>query len=37
VDGIYLDNEKLEKAKQLAYYDPEFINLPYWDKMNWLK
>lgn len=37
VDGVYLDSEKLEKAKQLAYSEPEFINLPYWDKMNWLR
>ncbi|HBY54694.1 MAG TPA: aldo/keto reductase [Marinilabiliales bacterium] len=37
VDGIYLDKEKLEKANQLAYPEPEFINLPYWDRMNWLK
>lgn len=36
VDGDYLDKIKLEKAKQLAYPDSEFINLPYWDKMNWL-
>lgn len=37
VDGNYLNNTQLEKAKQLAYPDPEFLNLPYWDKMNWLK
>lgn len=36
VDGVYLSKEKLEKAKQLAYPEPEFINLPYWDKMKWL-
>lgn len=37
VDGIYLNPQQLEKAKELAYPDPEFINLPYWDKMNWLR
>lgn len=36
-DGIYLDPEKLDRAKQLAYADPGFLNLPYWDKMNWLR
>lgn len=36
-NGVYLSKEKLVKAKQLAYPDPEFINLPYWDKMNWLR
>lgn len=37
VDGNYLSKEMLERAKQLAYPDPEFLNLPYWDKMNWLR
>jgi len=36
-NGIYLDDEKMERAKQLAYPDPSFLDLPYWDKMNWLK
>ena len=36
VDGVYLSKEKLNKARQLAYPEPEFINLPYWDKMKWL-
>lgn len=36
-DGIYLDEEKLNRAQQLAYPEPEFLNLPYWDKMNWLR
>lgn len=36
-DGNYLNKESLEKAKQSAYPDPEFLNLPYWDKMNWLR
>lgn len=37
VDGNYLTKDKMNKAKQLAYPDPEFLNLPYWDKMNWLR
>lgn len=37
VNGEYLDKEKIEKAKQLVYPDPDFLDLPYWDKMNWLK
>jgi len=36
-NGIYLDNLKLERAKELAYPEPDFLNLPYWDKMNWLR
>jgi aryl-alcohol dehydrogenase-like predicted oxidoreductase len=36
-DGKYLDVEILEKAKQLAYPDPEFLNLPMWDRKGWLK
>lgn len=36
-DGNYLTAKELELANALAYPDPSFINLPYWDKMNWLK
>ena len=36
-NGIYLDSEMLAKAKQLSFPDPVFLNLPYWDKMNWLR
>lgn len=36
-NGIYLNEEELGKARQLSYPDPNFLNLPYWDKMNWLK
>jgi 1-deoxyxylulose-5-phosphate synthase len=36
-DGVYLDDKIMSRAKELAYPDPEFLNLPYWDKMNWLK
>lgn len=36
-DGNYLDDTQLAEAQRLAYPDPEFLNLPYWDRMNWLK
>jgi len=36
-NGIYLKNGKLSRAKELSYPDPGFLNLPYWDKMNWLR
>ena len=36
-NGDYLDPNKLELAEELAFPDPAFINLPHWDKMNWLK
>lgn len=36
-NGIYLDPEKLTRAKQLSFPDPGFLDLPYWDKMNWLR
>ncbi len=35
-DGTYLDSAKLNRARQLAYPDPGFLNLPLWDKMKWL-
>jgi aryl-alcohol dehydrogenase-like predicted oxidoreductase len=35
-DGNYLNSEELEVAKGLAFPDPEFINLPMWDKNGWL-
>jgi 1-deoxyxylulose-5-phosphate synthase len=35
-DGNYLDEKILEKAKELAYPDPEFLNLPIWDRKGWL-
>ncbi len=37
VDGTYLGEEKLKAIREMAYPDPEFIDLPYWDKMNWLR
>ena len=36
-DGVYFDGEKLERAKRLGYPEPEFLNLPEWDRMGWLK
>lgn len=36
-DGKYLGAAQLEEAHRSAYPNPEFINLPYWDKMNWLR
>ena len=36
-NGQYLDKNKKEQAEKLAYPDPAFIDLPYWNQMNWLK
>jgi aryl-alcohol dehydrogenase-like predicted oxidoreductase len=36
-NGTCLEPTKLLRARQLAFPDPDFLNLPYWDKMNWLK
>lgn len=36
-NGEYLDADSLALAEQLAFPEPNFINLPHWDKMNWLK
>lgn len=36
-NGIYLNEEELERVIDLSYPDPCFLNLPFWDKMNWLK
>lgn len=36
-DGNYLNVEELAQAEKLAYPDPSFLDLPYWDKMGWLK
>lgn len=35
-NGKYLDEKTLGRAKQLAYPDPEFLNLPMWDRKGWL-
>lgn len=36
-DGEYLNKEELAQAERSAYPEPAFLNLPYWDKMGWLK
>jgi 1-deoxyxylulose-5-phosphate synthase len=36
-NGHYLDSRTLAQAKKLAYPDPEFLDLPRWDRMAWLK
>lgn len=36
-NGNYLDDKALLQAEKLSYPDPAFLNLPYWDKMGWLK
>ena len=35
-DGNYLGDKKLNRAKQLAYPEPEFLDLPMWNKKGWL-
>jgi aryl-alcohol dehydrogenase-like predicted oxidoreductase len=36
-NGQYMSAETLDHARALAYPDPAFLNLPYWDRMGWLK
>jgi aryl-alcohol dehydrogenase-like predicted oxidoreductase len=35
-DGKYLDERELNRAKDLAFPDPHFLDLVKWDKMGWL-
>ena len=35
-NGRYLDDETLTKARELAYPEPEFLDLPKWDRLGWL-
>ncbi len=35
-NGDYLNTEFLERAKKMALPHPDFLDLPYWDKMGWL-
>ncbi len=35
-NGSYLSEKEMEGAKDLAFPDPTFINLPLWDKKGWL-
>ena len=37
VSGKLLDQNDLSKANDLAYPDPDFLDLPKWDRMGWLK
>lgn len=34
--GHFLDEETLQRAKELAYPDPDFLDLPMWEKKKWL-
>ena len=36
-NGAYLDDMMLAKIKQLAYPDPEFLNIAMWDRKGWTK
>jgi len=35
-DGDYLDEQALERARELGYPEPEELDLQLWDKMGWL-
>lgn len=35
-DGNYLDETILNRAKELAYPDSDFLDLPMWDRKKWL-
>jgi len=35
-DGTMLDKRQIDAVKTLAYPEPEFINLPLWDRNGWL-
>ena len=37
VDGRYLDAAALAQARALAYPEPEFLDMPKWDRAGWLK
>ena len=36
-DGNYLDKKTLTRARELRYPDPEFLDLPKWDRKGWLR
>lgn len=36
-NGTYLDKKTLSKAIALAYPDPDFLDLPAWRRMGWIK
>src|SRR3989339_389642 len=35
-DGDFLDEQTMSKVKKLVYPDPDFLNLPKWDRLGWL-
>lgn len=35
--GDYMQEAMLQRARNLVYPDPSFLDLPHWDKMGWLK
>ena len=35
-DGIYLNEERLARAKKLFYPNPQFLDLVKWERMGWL-
>jgi aryl-alcohol dehydrogenase-like predicted oxidoreductase len=37
VSGKLLNTDELKKAKLMAYPQPEFLDLPKWDRLGWLK
>lgn len=36
-NGNYLNEDLLKQAEDLAYPEPEFLDLPHWDREGWLK
>ncbi|MDR6804530.1 aryl-alcohol dehydrogenase-like predicted oxidoreductase [Dyadobacter sp. BE34] len=36
-NGSYMHAAMRKEAENLVYPDPEFLNLPHWDRMGWLK
>ncbi|SDF88678.1 Predicted oxidoreductase [Dyadobacter soli] len=35
--GAVMEPETVKTASQMAYPEPEFLNLPHWDRMGWLR
>jgi len=35
-DGKYLDEKNFARARELGYPEPDFLDLPKWDRMGWL-
>jgi aryl-alcohol dehydrogenase-like predicted oxidoreductase len=36
-NGVYLNDDIMKEAEQLAFPNADFLNLHHWSKMNWLK